>query len=70
VGGFTNVQDHSVISTVSSLESGFPAKVEIGNYVTIGGWVRLVDGGMQWIEEPTTAASPLTITTQREGCLA
>ena len=36
IGGVSNVQDHTVITTVSSLESGFPAKVDIGNYVTIG----------------------------------
>lgn len=36
IGGLTNVQDHTVISTVASLESGFPSKVTIGNYVTIG----------------------------------
>ena len=36
IGSITNVQDHAVISTVPSLESGFPAKVDIGNHVTIG----------------------------------
>lgn len=36
IGAMTNVQDHAVINTVSSLESGFPSKVNIGNQVTIG----------------------------------
>jgi gamma-carbonic anhydrase len=36
IGSHTNVQDRAVISTVSSLESGFPSDVEIGSKVTIG----------------------------------
>lgn len=36
IGNCTNVQDHAVISTVPSLDTGFPAKVDIGNMVTIG----------------------------------
>lgn len=36
IGAYTNVQDGAVISTVTSLSSGFPSKVDIGNYVTIG----------------------------------
>lgn len=39
IGAVTNVQDHAVISTVAALETGFPAKVEIGNQVTIGAWI-------------------------------
>ena len=36
IGNCTNVQDHAVITTVPSLDTGFPAKVDIGNMVTIG----------------------------------
>jgi carbonic anhydrase/acetyltransferase-like protein (isoleucine patch superfamily) len=36
LGSNSNVQDRAVISTVPSLESGFPADVKIGEYVTIG----------------------------------
>lgn len=36
IGAHTNVQDRAVIGTVSSLESGFPAEVSIGDKVTIG----------------------------------
>ncbi|TFJ85772.1 hypothetical protein NSK_003276 [Nannochloropsis salina CCMP1776] len=36
IGNCTNVQDHAVICTVPSLDSGFPATVDIGNLVTIG----------------------------------
>ncbi len=36
IGNCTNVQDHAVITTVSSLDTGFPAKVDIGHMVTIG----------------------------------
>jgi len=38
LGHLTNVQDRAVINTVTSLDSasGYPADVEIGNYVTIG----------------------------------
>jgi carbonic anhydrase/acetyltransferase-like protein (isoleucine patch superfamily) len=32
----SNVQDQAVISTVSSVETGFPPVVDIGHYVTIG----------------------------------
>lgn len=32
----TNIQDRAVINTVSSLETGFSADVEIGDRVTIG----------------------------------
>ena len=42
IGAITNVQDHAVISTVPSLESGFPAKVDIGNQVTIGAFCVVV----------------------------
>lgn len=42
IGAVTNVQDHAVISTVAALETGFPAKVEIGNQVTIGACLGLV----------------------------
>jgi carbonic anhydrase/acetyltransferase-like protein (isoleucine patch superfamily) len=34
VGFRTNIQDRAVISTVSVLESAFPADVEIGNDVS------------------------------------
>jgi carbonic anhydrase/acetyltransferase-like protein (isoleucine patch superfamily) len=44
IGGVSNVQDHAVITTVSALESGFPAKVDIGNYVTIGAETPHVHG--------------------------
>ncbi len=36
IGAYTNVQDRAVINTVASLESGFPAEVDIGEKVTIG----------------------------------
>lgn len=36
IGAVTNIQDRTVIHTVKSLASGFPATVTIGNYVTIG----------------------------------
>jgi carbonic anhydrase/acetyltransferase-like protein (isoleucine patch superfamily) len=36
VGAVSNVQDQAVISTVSSVETGFPPVVDIGHYVTIG----------------------------------
>lgn len=36
IGFATNVQDRSVINTVAELDTGFPADVEIGEYVTIG----------------------------------
>lgn len=36
IGHNTNVQDRAVISTVSSLENGFSADVDIGDSVTIG----------------------------------
>ena len=36
IGHATNIQDRAVIDTESELESGFPAEVDIGNYVTIG----------------------------------
>lgn len=36
VGHKTNIQDRAVISSVSSLETGFPPDVEIGDEVTIG----------------------------------
>eukprot|EP00401_Gymnodinium_catenatum_P069483 CAMPEP_0117595946 /NCGR_PEP_ID=MMETSP0784-20121206/74037_1 /TAXON_ID=39447 /ORGANISM="" /LENGTH=159 /DNA_ID=CAMNT_0005398169 /DNA_START=106 /DNA_END=584 /DNA_ORIENTATION=+ len=36
IGNKTNIQDRSVISTVANLDTGFPAKVEIGDEVTIG----------------------------------
>ncbi len=44
IGHGTNVQDHAVITTVPSLESGFPAKVEIGHQVTIGKEGRNLEG--------------------------
>lgn len=36
IGSKTNVQDRAVINTVSNLDSGFPADVNIGDNVTIG----------------------------------
>lgn len=36
IGISTNVQDRAVINTVEQLDSGFPAEVSIGNFVTIG----------------------------------
>lgn len=36
VGSFSNIQDRAVVSTVETLESGLPASVEIGEYVTVG----------------------------------
>lgn len=36
IGGNTNIQDRVVINTVSKLETGFPADVEIGDRVTVG----------------------------------
>ena len=36
IGHCTNIQDRAVIDTESSLESGFPADCEIGNWVTVG----------------------------------
>jgi carbonic anhydrase/acetyltransferase-like protein (isoleucine patch superfamily) len=36
IGSRTNVQDRAVINTVSNLESGYPADVDIGDHVTIG----------------------------------
>lgn len=68
IGAVTNVQDHAVISTVAALETGFPAKVEIGNQVTIGAWTGL-GFKMGWMEgsmgclvlyhQPTTTNSNL-----------
>jgi len=55
----TNVQDHAVISTVASLESGFPAKVEIGNHVTIGKAGRRMEGRKEGRRpEPAIQVSP------------
>lgn len=36
LGALSNIQDRAVISTVTSLASGFPSEVTIGSYVTIG----------------------------------
>ena len=36
VGSFSNIQDRAVVSTVEALESGLPAVVDIGEYVTVG----------------------------------
>lgn len=36
IGNKTNVQDRAVINTVTSLTTGFPADVDIGDDVTIG----------------------------------
>ena len=36
VGAFTNVMDRCVLTTVSSLPSGFPPVLEIGHYTSIG----------------------------------
>lgn len=36
IGHCTNVQDRAVISTVTKIESGYPADVNIGNWTTIG----------------------------------
>lgn len=36
IGRMTNIQDRAVISTVSSLENGYPSDVTIGSRVTIG----------------------------------
>ena len=36
IGSVVNVQDRVVIETVSTLESGFPASVSIGDYTSIG----------------------------------
>lgn len=36
IGHATNIQDRAVIDTEIELESGFPADVDIGNYVTVG----------------------------------
>jgi carbonic anhydrase/acetyltransferase-like protein (isoleucine patch superfamily) len=36
IGHMTNVQDRAVVNTVTSLDSGFPSDVEVGNWCTIG----------------------------------
>ena len=36
IGHLSNIQDRVVINTVASLESGFSADVEIGEFVTVG----------------------------------
>jgi carbonic anhydrase/acetyltransferase-like protein (isoleucine patch superfamily) len=36
IGSVANVQDRAVVETVSTLESGFPASVSIGDYTSIG----------------------------------
>jgi carbonic anhydrase/acetyltransferase-like protein (isoleucine patch superfamily) len=36
IGSVANVQDRAVIETVSTLESGFPASVTIGDYTSVG----------------------------------
>jgi len=36
IGGMSNIQDRCVVSTVPSLETGFPSKVDVGNYVSVG----------------------------------
>ena len=36
IGSVANVQDRVVIETVSTLESGFPASVTIGDYTSVG----------------------------------
>lgn len=36
IGNNSNVQDRAVINTVTSLDSGFPSEVDIGDNVTIG----------------------------------
>ena len=43
IGAVTNIQDRTVIHTVKSLPSGFPATVTIGNYVTVGRSPVLLD---------------------------
>ena len=36
IGSVANVQDRAVIETVSTLESGFPASVTVGDYTSVG----------------------------------
>ena len=36
IGSVVNVQDRAVIETVSTLESGFPASVSVGDYTSVG----------------------------------
>lgn len=36
LGFCSNIQDRAVVTCTSELESGFPADVDIGNYVTVG----------------------------------
>ena len=36
IGRVTNIQDRAVVSTVANLDSGFPADVDIGDFVTVG----------------------------------
>eukprot|EP00624_Nannochloropsis_granulata_P006605 evm.model.NODE_49765_length_66778_cov_45.246429.12 len=47
IGNCTNVQDHAVITTVSSLDTGFPAKVDIGHMVTIGHGATITSATIQ-----------------------
>jgi carbonic anhydrase/acetyltransferase-like protein (isoleucine patch superfamily) len=49
IGAVTNIQDRTVIHTVKSLPSGFPATTTIGNYVSIGKFLHgLLSLFRQW----------------------
>ncbi|GAB5036214.1 Hypothetical protein NocV09_03500330 [Nannochloropsis oceanica] len=47
IGNCTNVQDHAVITTVPTLDTGFPAKVDIGHMVTIGHGATITSATIQ-----------------------
>ena len=66
LGSQTSVGDKTVISTVSSLDSGFPAAVHIGDFVTIEAGCSLTSCRCVRSSQPVNFAQTIRVEKRRQ----